>query len=96
MIELRLEMQQENDKSIYRGLFRRDERASLDLQIQVLTLKEVADELRCSKAHVCNIIRGRVPALPAMPVLRLGRRLLVRREALNGWLAVVEGQITVR
>lgn len=62
----------------------------------VLTLQEVAEQLRCSKAHVCNIIHGKVPTLPLMPVVRLGRRLLVRREALNGWLAVVEGQTTVR
>ncbi|MDX1980387.1 MAG: helix-turn-helix domain-containing protein [Bryobacteraceae bacterium] len=89
-------MQQENGRGIYRGLIRRDDRASLDFQTQVLTLKEVADELRCSKAHVCNIIHGKVPTLPAMPVVRLGRRLIVRREALDGWLAVVERQITVR
>ena len=41
---------------------------------EVLTIAEVAADLRCSKAHVANMIRGRVrgvqqlPAILAMPV----------------------------
>jgi hypothetical protein len=58
----------------------------------VLTIAEIATELRCSKAHVFNIIHGKVPGLPPLPVLRIGRRLLVRYEALQRWMAWIEGR----
>jgi len=51
----------------------------------VLTLAEVAKDLRSSKAHVCNIIAGRVRGLAPLAVLRLGRRILVRRSTLEEW-----------
>ena len=51
----------------------------------VLTVEEVAAELRCSKAHVYNIIAGKVEGVPPLPVLSLGRRKLVRRETLEDW-----------
>jgi excisionase family DNA binding protein len=57
---------------------------------EILTLKEVAIILRCSKAHVANVIAGRVKGLPDMPVIRMGRRVLVRRSALMEWLQVAE------
>lgn len=52
----------------------------------VLTLVEVAEVLRCSKAHVCNAIRGRVPGVPKLTHFALGRRKLVRREWLESWI----------
>jgi len=52
---------------------------------QVLTVAEVAEELRCSKAHVCNIINGKVVGVLRLPVICLGRRRLVRRETLEEW-----------
>ena len=58
----------------------------------VLTVREVAAELRCSKAHVHNIIAGRVHDLPPLPVLRIGRRVLVRHEAFSHWLERIEGR----
>ena len=58
----------------------------------VLTVSEVARELRCSKAHVHNIISGKVSNLPPLPVLRIGRRVLVRYDALSRWLAKIEGR----
>lgn len=57
---------------------------------QVLTLGEAAQVIRCSKAHLLNIIHGRVANVPPFPSLRVGRRLLVRRESLERWLAAVE------
>lgn len=51
----------------------------------VLTLAEVAKDLRSSKAHVCNIVAGRVRGLAPLAVLRLGRRILVRRSTLEEW-----------
>lgn len=56
----------------------------------VLTLQEVARELRCSKGHVHNIISGKVAGLPPLPILRIGRRVLVRRDGLKTWMLTVE------
>jgi len=58
----------------------------------VLTVAEVARELRCSKAHVHNIIKGRVPHLPPPPVLRIGRRVLIRYDALKTWMLSIEAK----
>jgi hypothetical protein len=58
----------------------------------VLTVREVALKLRCSKAHVHNIIAGKVHDLPPLPVLRIGRRVLVRHEAFALWLMRIEGR----
>ena len=52
----------------------------------LLTLTAVAKLLHCSKAHVSNVIAGRVPGCPPIPAVCLGRRKLVRREALRSWL----------
>jgi hypothetical protein len=52
----------------------------------LLTLSGVAELLHCSKAHVSNVIGGRVPGCPPIPAVGLGRRKLVRREALRAWI----------
>ena len=52
----------------------------------ILTITEVAEVLRCSKAHVCNVLRGRVQGLPKLTHFSLGRRKLVRREWLETWM----------
>lgn len=54
---------------------------------RVLTVSEVADILRCSKAHVHNLINGKVSGVAPLPSLALGRRRLVRRESLSQWIA---------
>jgi excisionase family DNA binding protein len=56
----------------------------------LLTVAEAARELRCSKTHLHNIIHGKVPDLPRLPVLRIGRRVLIRREGLRAWMSSVE------
>jgi len=48
---------------------------------------EVAKILRCSKPHVCNAVNGRLEGCTPIPAVRLGRRLLVRRESLDRCLA---------
>jgi excisionase family DNA binding protein len=58
----------------------------------LLTIAEAARELRCSKAHVHNVIHGRVPDLPPLPVLRIGRRVLIRHEALKAWMLSLEAR----
>ena len=52
----------------------------------ILTIKEVADILRVSKAHVHNVLGGKVTGVPKLTHLTLGRRRLVRREWLDQWL----------
>jgi hypothetical protein len=63
---------------------------SIPSALAVLTVSETARELRCSKAHLHNIIGGRVPNLPPLPVLRIGRRLLIRHDALTQWVLDLE------
>lgn len=58
----------------------------------VLTVREVALRLRCSKAHVHNIITGKVHDVPPLPVLRIGRRVLVRYDALSRWMSLIENR----
>jgi excisionase family DNA binding protein len=55
--------------------------------LPLLTTAEVASILRCSKAHVSNLINGKAGLTTAMPVVRLGRRTLIRREVLIQWLS---------
>ncbi len=54
---------------------------------EILTVSEVAAELRCSKAHVYAVIAGRVIGVSGLPVIRMGRRKLVRRSTLEQWKA---------
>ena len=56
----------------------------------ILTLAEVARALRCSKAHVHNLIAGKVPGVRPLPSLRLGRRRLVRQPSLEEWIRATE------
>ena len=56
----------------------------------VLTLAEVACELRCSKAHVCNLINGKVRGTRPLPALWLGRRRLVLRTSLDAYVRANE------
>ena len=51
----------------------------------VLTIPEVAAELRCSKAHVYNVINGRVRGVSSLPDIVMGRRKLIRRSTLDRW-----------
>jgi excisionase family DNA binding protein len=56
----------------------------------MLTLTEAARELRCSRSHLYRIQAGTFPTLPPLPFIRLGRRQMVRREALLAWLRLLE------
>ena len=59
----------------------------------ILTVVEVARTLRCSKAHVHNLIGGKVRGLAPLPVIHLGRRSLVRKESLRQWLEINETRV---
>lgn len=53
---------------------------------EILNVAEVAALLRCSKAHVCKTIQGRVKGVSRLPAVSMGRRKLVRRASLEEWL----------
>jgi len=57
---------------------------------KVLNLAEAAALLRCSRAHLSNIVNGKVHGIPRLPAVRIGRRVLFRRESLELWLQQVE------
>ena len=57
---------------------------------EILTIPEVAEDLRCSKAHVYNIVNGKVAGVSRLPVIMLGRRKLVRRASLERWKCAIE------
>jgi len=52
---------------------------------EILTAAEVAADLRCSKAHVYNMINGKVAGVTPLPAITMGRRKLVRRSSLERW-----------
>ena len=52
---------------------------------EILTVSEVAAELRCSKAHVHNVINGKVAGVSSLPAIHMGRRRLIRRSVLEQW-----------
>ena len=61
-------------------------------ETNVLTVREAAKELRCSPAHIQNVIRGKVAGLPPLPVIRIGRRTLILRGSLRLWLLGLEAR----
>ena len=62
----------------------------IDREHGILTVIEVARELRCSKSHVSNLIRGKVPGVQPLPSVPLGRRRLVRKSSLHEWIRTNE------
>ena len=52
----------------------------------LLTIFEVAELLHVSKAHISNIVAGRVPGCAPIPTISLGRRKLFRRTSLLAWV----------
>ena len=56
----------------------------------LLTLPEIANELRCSKAHVSHLLNGKVPGVPPLPSIALGRRRLIRRSTFEQWKKIAE------
>ena len=57
---------------------------------EVLTITDAALAMRCSKTHIQNVLQGRVANAPWLPCIRVERRVLIRRESLERWMAVAE------
>jgi excisionase family DNA binding protein len=54
----------------------------------ILTIREVAELLRCSKAHVQKALVGKIAGVPQLAHLSMGRRELVRKEWLEQWMEI--------
>ena len=52
----------------------------------ILTAREVAAELRCSKSHVYKLLNGEVAGLSVLSHLALGRKKVVPRSAFQKWV----------
>ena len=59
-------------------------------------LAEAAALVRCSRAHLSNVVNGKVRGIPRLPAVRIGRRVLFRRESLELWLQQVESATPAR
>jgi len=57
---------------------------------QLLTIREAAQLLRCSKAHLSNVLNGKVRNVPPLNSVQIGRRRLISRRSLTSWIAAVE------
>jgi hypothetical protein len=57
---------------------------------RLLTREETIVRLRLKPAHFSKIVNGKVKGLPALPCVRLGRRLLFREETIDKWIVDVE------
>ena len=55
-------------------------------QTPVMTLTQAAAYLRVSKAHLSNVINGKVPGVPPVRSFRMGRRILIKREWVDEWM----------
>jgi excisionase family DNA binding protein len=52
----------------------------------ILSLSEAADYLQISKAHLSNLINGKVRGVPPVRSFRLGRRVLFKRAWIDQWI----------
>jgi transposase len=52
---------------------------------EVLTVRDVALELRCSISHVHNVINGKAKNVSKLPAIRMGRKKLILLETLEEW-----------
>ncbi len=62
-------------------------------QPEVMTMKQAATYLRISKAHLSNVLNGKVPGVPPMRHAAVGRRILIKREWAEQWLEEVGGGV---
>jgi excisionase family DNA binding protein len=53
---------------------------------EILTVAEVAELLRCSKANVERALQGTLSGVPRMAHVVLGKHKVVRREWLQEWM----------
>lgn len=58
--------------------------------INALTVPEVAAMLRCSRAHVHHLIKGKSHRSTPLPSVQMGRRRIVLVKSLEDWIRANE------
>ena len=59
----------------------------------VMTLTQAAAYLQVSKAHLSNVINGKVPGVPPVRCFRMGRRILIKREWVDEWMEAAAPEV---
>jgi excisionase family DNA binding protein len=62
------------------------------LQSDLLTVREASTALRISKTMMLRLVSGDISHQPKLPSVRLGRRVLIRRETLERFIRQAEGE----
>ena len=58
---------------------------------EMLTIPEAAKELKISKSSMLRLVTGTTVGRSPLACIRLGRRILIRRETLTKYLLEAEG-----
>jgi hypothetical protein len=65
-----------------------------DVQLpEVMNMKQAAGYLRISKAHLSNVLNGKVSGVPPLRHAAVGRRILIKRAWAEQWLEEVGGGV---
>ena len=59
----------------------------------VMNLRQAAAYLQVSKAHLSNVINGKVSGVPPVRSFRVGRRVLIKREWIDKWLETANQEV---
>ncbi len=60
---------------------------------EIMDIRTAANYLGVSRSHLSHILAGKVPGVPVIPHVRAGRRALIRRAVLDGWLLEQENDV---
>lgn len=52
---------------------------------EILTARDISQELRCSKQQAYKLMNGKVRGCPRLPTIDLGRKKVVRRTTFEKW-----------
>lgn len=58
--------------------------------MELLTRTEAMSMLKLKASHFSKLVNGHIGRVPPIPCVRIGRRQLFRREALERWILEVE------
>jgi excisionase family DNA binding protein len=61
-----------------------------------MNLKQAAAYLQVSKAHLSNVINGKVAGVAPVRSFRVGRRILFKREWIDEWLDAAQRKAVPR
>ena len=65
----------------------------MQTESSVMNLRQAAAYLQVSRAHLSNVIQGKVFGVPPVRCFRVGRRVLIKREWIDEWLETADHQV---